>query len=337
MNTSSKCFIVAEVAQSHDGSLGMAHAYIDAISKTGADAVKFQTHIAEAETTIQEPWRVKFSTQDKTRYEYWKRMEFSEEHWFELRKHADKVGLKFLSSPFSLEAVELLKRVGVCAWKIASGEVNNPLMLDAIAETGQSIFLSTGMSPMSEIDRSVKIIQEKKLPLTVLQCTSVYPTPPEKVGLNMIGDLRNRYNCGVGLSDHSGKIYPGLAATVIGIEVLEVHVTLSKEMFGPDVTSSMTVTELKMLVEGVRFVEKMKANDVDKDKLAEELCSMRKLFTKSITYKRPLLEGTVLGENDLTLKKPGNGLDAGKLPDVIGKTLKKSVSADETLLLSDLK
>src|SRR5262245_27728030 len=117
------CMIIGEVAQAHDGSHGMAHAYIDAVANAGADAVKFQTHIASAESTPGEPWRVKFSRQDATRYDYWKRMEFTEEQWHGLKQHAQERGLQFLSSPFSVEAVELLKRVGVAAWKVASGEV----------------------------------------------------------------------------------------------------------------------------------------------------------------------------------------------------------------------
>ena len=128
--------IIAEVAQAHDGSLGMAHAYIDAIANAGADAVKFQTHIASAESTPGEPWRVKFSQQDATRYDYWKRMEFTEEQWQGLKKHADERGLKFLSSPFSVEAVELLTRVGVAAWKVASGEVSNVRCLIASLPRG---------------------------------------------------------------------------------------------------------------------------------------------------------------------------------------------------------
>src|SRR5258706_2002404 len=131
----SGCLIIAEVAQAHDGSLGLAHAFIDAIAAAGADAVKFQTHIAAAESTPEEPWRVKFSSQDASRYDYWKRMEFSEEQWRGLQQHAEEKELLFLSSPFSLEAVELLERVGVCAWKIASGEVSNAPMFARMADT----------------------------------------------------------------------------------------------------------------------------------------------------------------------------------------------------------
>src|SRR5688500_1354690 len=140
------CLIIGEVAQAHDGSLGMAHAFIDAIAAAGADAVKFQTHIAAAESTLQEPWRVKFSRQDTTRHAYWKRMEFTEEQWVGLREHAHDRGLEFLSSPFSSEAVSLLARVGVAAWKIASGEVSNLALLEQIAATRLPVFLSSGMS-----------------------------------------------------------------------------------------------------------------------------------------------------------------------------------------------
>src|SRR5262245_27170149 len=161
------CLIIAEVAQAHDGSLGMAHAYIDAIANTGADAVKFQTHIAAAESTPREAWRVKFRQQDATRYDYWKRMEFTEPQCCGLKKHAEEKGLQFLSSPFSIEAVELLIRVGVGAWKVASGEVTNAPMLERIVATRLPIILSTGMSSLSEIDTAVEQIKASRLPLTV--------------------------------------------------------------------------------------------------------------------------------------------------------------------------
>jgi len=336
-DSSNRCFIVAEVGQAHDGSLGIAHSYIDALSKTGVDAVKFQTHIVHAETTPHEPWRVRFSTQDKTRYDYWKRMEFSENQWFELKKHADDRSLKFLSSPFSLEAVELLKKVGIHAWKIASGEMNNQEMLDSIAETKQDVYLSTGMSTIDEIDKSVQKLKSKGLPVTVLQCTSSYPTPAEKIGLNMISFFRERYACNVGLSDHSGKLFTGLAAATLGIDVLEIHVTFSKDIFGPDVSSSITVDELSQLVEGVRFIENILIHDVDKDAIANELQPMRDLFTKSIVYQKDLEKDTMLKRQDICFKKPGTGVNPSRLPEILGKKLKHSVKADDLLSFEDLK
>lgn len=331
-----RCLIIGEVAQSHDGSLGMAHAFIDAIAGAGADAIKFQTHIAAAESTPDEPWRVKFSKQDETRYDYWKRMEFTEEQWHGLKKHADERGLLFLSSPFSNEAIELLTRVGVPAWKVASGEVSNTQMLERLIATKLPIMISTGLSPLSEIDAAVSRIKSHDLPLAVLQCTSAYPCPPEKVGLNLIPLYRDRYRSAVGLSDHSGTIFPGLAAATLGSDVLEIHVALSREMFGPDVIASVTTGELRQLVEGIRFIEKMLANPLNKDAAAEDTVSLRGMFMKSIVARIDLSAGTILRGEHLAVKKPGTGMPASMLPQLIGARLRRNISADEQLHAEDL-
>lgn len=333
---SAGCLIIGEIAQAHDGSLGAAHAYIDAVAKAGADAVKFQTHIASAESTPSEPWRVKFSPQDDTRYDYWTRTGFSEEQWGGLRRHAADRGLLFLSSPFSLEAAELLMRAGVAAWKIASGEVNNTPLFEYITSTGLPVLLSTGMSRLSEIDDAVARIQARGAALTVMQCTSAYPCPPDKVGLNMLPIFRERYSCKVGLSDHSGKIFSGLAAAALGTDVLEVHVTFSRDCFGPDVPASLTVSELGQLVEGVRFIEKMAASPVDKDELASQAEPLRSIFMKSVVARTALPAGTVLRESDLTVKKPGTGIPANRMRELIGLQLRRPVEADEFFAESDL-
>jgi N-acetylneuraminate synthase len=320
--------IIAEIAQAHDGSLGTAHAYIDAVADCGADAVKFQTHIAAAESTPDEPWRIKFSPQDATRYDYWKRMEFTEAQWVGLKRHADERGLLFLSSPFSFEAVDLLDRVGVAAWKIPSGETANTPMLDRMLATGLPVLLSTGMSPQSEIDDAVQHIRKSGVPLVIFQCTSAYPCLPEKVGLNLISSFRERYDCPVGLSDHSGTIYPGLAAVTLGIQMLEVHITFSREVFGPDVPSSVTTAELRQLVEGIRFIEKMMINPVDKEEMARDMKALRSMFTKSVVARKDLPAGTVLQLEHLSLKKPGTGIPAARLPEIIGRRLNQPVKAD---------
>jgi N-acetylneuraminate synthase len=328
--------IVGEVAQAHDGSLGMAHAFIDAIADAGAGAVKFQTHVAAAESTLAEPWRVPVGPQDARRYDYWRRMEFSEDQWAGLRRHADDRGLLFVSSPFSREAVALLRRVGVAFWKLASGELASRDLLDDILSTGWPIAVSTGMNPIDELDRAVQQVLAAGVPLAVLQCTSVYPCPPENVGLNLIPFFQARYGCGVGLSDHSGTIYPGLAAATLGIDLLEVHVTMSREMFGPDVASSVTTTELRQLVDGVRFIERMQASPVDKDAMAGELAAMRSIFTKSIVAVRTLPSGTVLQREHLAAKKPGGGIPAWHLSTLIGRRTRRQFDADEPLAESDL-
>ena len=253
-----------------------------------------------------------------------------------MKEHADSRGLKFISFPFSVEAVDLLTRVGVAAWKVASGEVGNGPLFERMAGAGLPIFISTGMSPLTEIDTAVEKVQSKGLLATVLQCTSSYPCPPEKVGLNLIPFFRERYGCPVGLSDHSGKIYAGLAAASLGVDVIEVHVTLSRQMFGPDVVASITTEELKQLAEGVRFIERMRANPVDKDAMAQEMAPMRSLFTKSVVAKSSLSAGTMLQENHLAFKKPGTGIPPDRRSELVGRLLKRDLKRDEFILQEDL-
>ncbi|MDZ4839028.1 MAG: N-acetylneuraminate synthase family protein [Bacteroidota bacterium] len=323
-----KCFIIAEVAQSHDGSLGMAHSFIDAAASCGADAIKFQTHFADQESTLSEPWRVKFSYEDDTRFEYWQRMEFTPEQWFGLKDHADEKGIMFLSSPFSIKAVELLERMDMEAWKIASGELSNAPMLERIYTTSKPVIISSGMSQLSELDELIDTLKTHKLEHAILQCTTAYPTPPEKIGLNNLALFRDRYQCPVGLSDHSGEIYSGLAAVALGAKILEVHLALSKAMFGPDVVASLDIPQLTELVKGVRFIESALSNDIDKDAFAETMKPLKNIFTKSIVAQREIQQGEVLKLEDLGFKKPGTGMPASDYINIIGKKLNKTVKFD---------
>jgi len=328
--------VIGEVGQAHDGSLGTAHAFVDAIADAGAGAVKFQTHIAAAESRTDEPWRVRFSYQDESRYEYWQRMQFSAEAWAGLRRHVEDRGLAFLSSPFSLEAVDLLCRVGVAGWKVASGEVANPLLLDAVAQTAHPVLLSSGMSAWAELDGAVERLRAGGAgPLAILQCTSAYPVEPERLGLNVLAEIRERYGCATGLSDHSGTIFPSLAAVALGARVLEVHVTLSREMFGPDVPASVTHGELRTLVEGVRYIGAALAAPVDKDAVATAMAPVRTLFGRSLVAQRALPAGHVLAKSDLAAKKPGGGIPPSGLDALVGRRLRRALSSDEPLCEKD--
>ena len=262
-------------------------------------------------------------------------MEFTEPQWAELKKHADDRNLLFLSSPFSLDAVALLTRVGVWAWKIASGELNNPTALEMMAKTKKPFILSTGMSSFAEIDDAVARIRPTGQPLTLLQCTSKYPCPPDEVGLNLLDEFRRRYGCDVGLSYHTGSIYTGLAAAALGADMLEVHVTFSRDMFGPDVPVSLTFPELKMLVEGSRAIRTMIDNPVNKDDVAKELSPMRNLFQKSVALRKPLRRGTVLEADHLTGKKPGTGVPVSRLQEFVGRRLVRDMRDDELLSWED--
>jgi len=332
-----KPYIIAEVGQAHDGSLGLAHAYIDAAKKAGADAIKFQTHFAAEESTPQEQWRVKFSYQDASRYEYWQRMEFTDEQWVGLKQHADDIGIDFISTPFSSKAVTLLNKIDVPYWKIGSGEINNLPLIKEVAETGKPVIISSGMSSLLEVDAAVALLRSYDTPFAVLQCTTAYPCPSNKIGLNNIQEFSTRYKCPTGLSDHSGKPFAGLAAVTLGASILEVHVVFDKNMFGPDVSSSLTFDELSLLVQGVQDIFEMQMNPVDKDGLAEnEMVSLRELFNKSIVLATNLDAGTILKIEHLRFKKPGTGLTTNQIGKVVGKKLKQTLTQDHFLSFDDL-
>jgi len=332
----SETIVIAEVAQAHDGSLESAHEYIDLIADAGANAVKFQTHIAHAESTIREPWRVKMATADKTRFDYWQRMEFSESEWIELRDHCINRGLSFMSSPFSIEALNLLDRLGVEVWKLASGEVSNTPLVEAMIKTKKPIILSTGLSTWSELDEVVKWILESDIDLTVLQCTSEYPCPPELTGLNLITEYKKKWGCRVGISDHSGTIFPSLAAKTLGAAVIEVHITSSRDSNGVDSPSSITPDELKVLVAGVKFLDIAFANSADKAQLSASAEEMRRIFGRSIVANSDLEIGHLIKKTDLVYKKPGGGLTWKEIGTLIDRKIMKSVSRDDPITAENI-
>jgi len=316
-----KPFIIAEIGQAHDGSLGILHSYIDALADTGIDAIKFQTHIAEAESSIKEPFRVNFSFEDKTRFDYWKRMEFTLEQWKEIKEHCDEKNLEFMSSPFSMAAVDLLEEVGVSKYKIGSGEVTNFLMLEKIAKTGKDIILSSGMSSFEELDNVFDFLKQFDNKLSVLQCTTEYPTTAQSLGLNVISELKERYNVPVGLSDHSGKIYASLAAVSLGAEILEFHAVFDRRLFGPDSRSSLEIDEIKQLAEGVNYISSALTSPIDKTNNSKYV-DLKRIFEKSLAINKKKLRGEVIRVEDLEAKKPaGQGISATNYKDVIGKKL----------------
>jgi N-acetylneuraminate synthase len=329
-------FIIAEMGLGHDGSLGAAHAFIDAVAAAGADAVKFQTHIADAEGTREENFRVNVFPQDATRADYWRRTAFTEEQWCELKQHADAAGVLFLSSPFSLEAVRLLERVGVPAWKIASGETNNTPLLRDIAATGLPVLMSTGMSTLAEVDAAVEVVRACGADLVLYQCVNRYPCPPEHLGLNMIATYRERYGLSVGFSDHSGRTVTALAARLQGACSVEVHVTFSRDCFGPDAAASLTVSEFGAMVRDMRYLEIALGTPTDKDEEAASLQEVRALFTKSVVAARDLAAGLPLCMADFDFKKPGTGIPSAAVNTLLGRRLRQPILRNHQLRWEDL-
>lgn len=329
--------IIAEIAQAHDGSLGILHSYIDALAGAGVDVVKFQTHVAAAESSAHEPFRVNFSYEDATRYDYWERMGFTEAQWAGVKAHCDEAGVEFMSSCFSQAAVDAMERVGMARYKIGSGEVTNFLLLEKIARTGKPVLLSSGMSSLAELDAAVDFLRPFGNELSVLQCTTAYPTPPERVGLNVMGVLRERYpDLRVGLSEHTALVETGIAAAALGADLLEFHAVFDRRMFGPDAASSLTIDEVKRLVDSVRNVETMLANPVDKTD-NQPYRGLKSIFEKSLAVSRDLPAGHTLSFDDLEAKKPtGYGLPAGEFRGVIGRRTGRALRQYEFLNEEDL-
>ncbi len=314
-------YIIAEIAQAHDGSLGILHSYIDALASTGVDAVKFQMHIAEAESSLQEPFRVNFSYEDKTRLEYWKRTSFTLQQWKDIKKHCEEVGLEFICSPFSNLAIDWLEELNVKCYKIGSGEVNNLLMLSKIANTGKDVIVSSGMSSFQELDETVDFLKQKNVKFSILQCTTSYPTSPENYGFNVIQELKERYGVTVGFSDHSSDISTCIAAAALGAEILEFHVVFHKEMFGPDAKSSLTIEETKTLVASVKKISTAMQNPVDKNDNSKYF-DLKQIFEKSLAVNKDLKIGDTITFDDLEAKKPKDqGISANAFKTILGKKL----------------
>lgn len=326
--------IIAEVGSVHDGSFGNALKLVEAAARTGVDVVKFQTHISEAETLRDAPMPPYFK--GEPRYEYFQRTGFSETQWRQIKAHCEANDVEFLSSPFSVEAVELLERVGMARYKIPSGEVTNVPMLDVIAQTGKPVILSSGMSTWAELDIAVNTVLKHHDQLTVLQCTSEYPCPYEEVGLNIMLEMRERYNVPVGLSDHTLTPYASFVAVAFGASVIEKHFTFSRLMYGSDAPHSLEPPEFKTLVDGIRAIGIMRSANVDKDKMASRLGHMKETFEKSVVTVQAVPAGTTLTRAMLGIKKPGTGIPAALINDVIGKEAARDLPTDYLLQPNDL-
>ena len=326
-------YIIAEIGSVHDGSLGNALHLVDLAAECGANAVKFQTHIAEAETLPNAPSPPFFNSEP--RFDYFRRTSFTPDQWKTLKLACEKRGVTFLSSPFSEEAVGLLELLGVSQYKIPSGEVTNLPLLEKIARLGKPVILSSGMSTWSELDRAVEVIRKEHNRITLLQCTSEYPCSYERVGLNAMLEMQQRYGVPVGLSDHTLTPYATYAAVTLGARVIERHVTFSRSMYGSDAKHSLEPSEFAELVRGVRALEVMLTSQVDKNDLSR-LQEMKQTFEKSLVARVDIPAGTIIAREMLGIRKPGTGLSAARLEEVVGKRTIRAIPAATLLTLRDI-
>lgn len=323
--------VIAEIGNNHDGSVRQAERMIDAAVEAGAGAVKFQTHIAAEEMLRSTPTPPHF---DEPRYTFMQRMELSLDDHLRLKAFAEERGVLFFSSPFSVAAVALLEQVDVPIYKIASGEVTNPPLLEAVAATGKPVLLSTGMSGLDDIDAAVEIFRTAGSEIVVLQCTSTYPCPPELVNLRAMVAMGERFGCSFGLSDHTPDIYTSLGAVALGAVCVEKHFTLSRRLYGPDHHASLEPDDLRRLVDGVRQIEAafgtgLKERDERHD-------AVRATFEKSVVAAVLIPEGTTIEMHMLTTKRPGNGISARRLTELVGRRATRTLEPDRLLEEADV-
>jgi N,N'-diacetyllegionaminate synthase len=325
--------IIAEVGSVHDGSFGNSLSLIGSAAECGVDAVKFQTHIAEAETLPGAPMPPFFK--GEPRFEYFKRTGFTLQQWQQLKARCEEHSVRFMSSPFSEAAVDLLESVGLDLYKIPSGEITNLPMLDKIAKLNKPVLLSSGMSSWRELDAAIQVVRNQHTKITVLQCTSEYPCPYEHVGLNVMNEMRERYQVPVGLSDHTLTPYATFAAVTLGASVIEKHFTLSRRMYGSDAPHSLEPVEMKDLVRGVRAIETMLSSQVNKEDTSS-LSEMKTIFEKSLVVVTDIPAATVLTRDMIGIKKPGTGLRPDRLAEVIGKRTARALKRDSILTSTDI-
>ena len=326
-----RVFVIAEIGNNHNGEVDLAERLIDAAAGAGADAVKFQTHIAEAEMLPSTPTPPHF---DEPRWDFTKRMELSRDDHLRVKAFAEERGLVFFSSPFSVEAVELLEEVGVPAYKVASGELTNPPILEAIAATGKPVLLSSGMSGLEDVERAAETLRSRGSDLLVMQCTSNYPCPPELVNLRAMTMMGERLGAPYGLSDHTTGVWASVAAAALGALAVEKHFTVDKSLYGPDHKASLLPEELASLVEGVREVEAALGDGLkERD---PSLDPARATFEKSIVARVAIPRGAVLAPEMLTTKRPGNGISALHFAEIVGRTTTRELEPDHLLEEADL-
>ena len=262
-------------------------------------------------------------------------MEFSEDQWKMLARKAYELGVLFLSSPFSIKAVEILEGCGVPAWKLASGELENLPMIERVLETEKPLLISTGLASWDEIGQVHKLTSGRERVL--FQCTTQYPSQPETWGLNNIKTMKKRFSdCAIGLSDHSGEIFPAIAAYSMGAVMFEVHVAWSKSMFGPDSSSSLNMVQLRQLVDGLRALFIAEQNPIDKDLLRKNNAEIHQLFGRSIYAARMIPPNKEIELDDLAFLKPGIGIPAKEYSSMLGKKMKHEIAEGQLLNLEDV-
>lgn len=328
----SKTLIIAEIGVNHNGNIDTAKKMIEVAKECGADIVKFQTFNTDALTSKfakMAEYQKKNMGEEKSQKDMLKSLALSYDDFRELADYCKEVGIMFLSTPFDIGSVHFLDSLQNI-WKIPSGEITNYPYLVEIAKTKKKIILSTGMCTMDEVEASLKVLKDNgAADITLLHCTTDYPAPLESVNLKAMLTLKEKFGYPVGYSDHTKGIEVSVAAVAMGAEVIEKHFTLDRNMPGPDHKASLEPNELKELVDTIRNVEKA-IGDGNKKPTESELQN-RNVARKSIVALKPIKKGELLSEDNLTTKRPGNGISPMLWNKIIGTSAKRDYEEDELI------
>jgi N,N'-diacetyllegionaminate synthase len=330
-------FIIAEAGVNHNASLERAHQLIEAAAKSGVDAIKFQTAVIEEEVSEKSElvdYQKNNTENYKNQLELAKKIHLPNNVWQELKVHTEQLGLKFMSSAFSVAGVSILADLGMEIYKIPSGEVTNLPYLRKVAKVAKEVILSTGMANLNEIEDALNILQNEGLPkenIIVLHCNTEYPTPFSDVNLKAMLHIKDALGVKIGYSDHTIGIEVPVAAVSLGARVIEKHFTLDKTLPGPDHKASLEPGELKSMVSAIRNIELALGNGF-KEPSESEIKNM-KLVRKSIVAKKEIQKGEIFSESNLSVKRPGTGISPMVWDNVIGKISKHHFNKDDQIII----
>ena len=330
-----RTLIIAEAGVNHNGDLELAKQLIDVAANAGADYVKFQTYSADrivSRSALKAEYQQQTTDASETQYEMLKRLELSHEMHLELIKHCEKQSIKFLSTGFDIESVELLVGLGIDLIKIPSGEITNLPYLRFIGSLGLPVILSSGMSTMDEIGDALKILEYaglSRLQVTVLHCTTEYPTPMNEVNLRAIASIRNTFGVDVGYSDHTVGIEVSIAAVALGASVIEKHFTLDRSLPGPDHKASLEPNELIAMVKAIRNIEDSLGSGIKVPALSE--IKNMYIARKSIMAKQQITKGEILSTANLIVKRPGDGISPMHWDLLVGQIASRDYLPDEMI------
>lgn len=326
-------YIIAEAGVNHNGSLELAKNLVDKAKEAGADCIKFQTFIASqivSKNAVKADYQKKQTAKSESQHEMLKKLELSFDDFIELNNYCKEIGIEFLSTAFDFESIDFLNQLGMQVWKIPSGEITNLPYLIKIAKLNKKVILSTGMSTMREIEDAVNILKDHGASeLIILHCTTEYPTPYEDVNLNAMLAIKEKFGYEVGYSDHTMGIEVPIAAVALGAKVIEKHFTLDRTMDGPDHKASLEPSELKTMVDAIRNIELSMGTGIKEPADSEK--KNIAIARKSIVANRSIKKGEILTEQNLTVKRPGDGISPMKWYEIIGTKAIRDFEEDELI------